>query len=97
MIGRDDGTYYLKETKAPNGYNELKDEIEIVISASTSNGQDWDGTPGSALIDLDVTADGASGTGNTDTGVAGFTVENNKVVTLPATGSIGTSIVHVVG
>lgn len=97
VIGLDDGTYYLKETKAPDGYNELKDEIEIVISASTSNGQDWDGTPGSALIDLDVTADGESGTGNTDTGIAGITVENNKGATLPETGGIGTTIFYVVG
>lgn len=97
VIGLDDGTYYLKETKAPDGYNELKDEIKIVITASTSNGQDWDGTPGSALIDLDVTADGESGTGNTDDGIAGITVENNKGATLPETGGIGTTIFYVVG
>lgn len=97
VIGLDDGTYYLKETKAPDGYNELKNEIEIIITASTSNGQDWDGTPANALIKLDVTADGESGTGNTDDGIAGITVENNKGATLPETGGIGTTIFYVVG
>lgn len=97
VIGLDDGTYYLKETKAPDGYNELKDEIKIVITASTSNGQEWDGTPANALIKLDVTADGKSGTGNTDTGIAEIKVENNKGATLPSTGGIGTTIFYVVG
>lgn len=97
VIGLDDGTYYLKETKAPDGYNELKDEIVIVITATTSNGQNWDGTPANALTKLDVTADGESGTGDTDTGIAGITVENNKGATLPETGGIGTTIFYVVG
>lgn len=97
VIGLDDGTYYLKETKAPDGYNELKNEIEIVITAATSNGQNWDGTPANALTKLDVTAGGKAGTGNTNSGIAGITVENNKGATLPETGGIGTTIFYVVG
>lgn len=97
VIGLDDGTYYLKETKAPGGYNELKNEIEIVITATTSNGQNWAGTPANALTKLDVTAAGKAGTGKTDTGIAGITVENNKGATLPETGGIGTTIFYVVG
>lgn len=97
VIGLDDGIYYLKETKAPDGYNELKNEIEIVITAATSNGQNWDGTPANALAKLDVTAAGKAGTGKTDTGIAGITVENNKGATLPETGGIGTTIFYVVG
>lgn len=32
------GTYYLVETKAPNGYNQLKDAIPVTISTDTVNG-----------------------------------------------------------
>lgn len=97
VIGLDDGTYYLKETKAPAGYNQLTGEIEVVITAATSNNQNWNGTPGDALIDLGVTADGKAGTGNTETGIAGITVANNKGATLPETGGVGTTVFYVVG
>lgn len=33
VIGLDHGTYYLVETKAPDGYNLLTEEIEVVIEA----------------------------------------------------------------
>lgn len=39
VIGLDDGTYYLKETLAPSGYNTLAEPIKLVISANTNNGQ----------------------------------------------------------
>lgn len=97
VIGLDDGTYYLKETKAPAGYNILKDEIEVVITATTSNVQNWDGTPGNALTELDVTADGEAGTGNAESGIAGITVANNKGATLPETGGMGTTMFYVIG
>ena len=98
VIGLDDGTYYLKETKAPEGYNLLKEEITVVITASTSNGQTWtDGVASSALTALAVTADGAAGTGDTSTGIADITVANNKGSTLPETGGIGTTIFYTVG
>ncbi|MDO5545367.1 MAG: SpaH/EbpB family LPXTG-anchored major pilin [Eubacteriales bacterium] len=98
VIGLDDGTYYLKETKAPTGYNLLSSEITVVITATTTNGQTWtDGKASSALTNLAVTADGTAGTGNTSTGIAGITVANNKGSTLPETGGIGTTIFYVLG
>lgn len=97
-IGLDDGTYYLKETKAPTGYNLLSDKITVVITATTTNGQTWtDGQASSALTNLAVTADGTAGTGDTSTGIAGITVANNKGSTLPETGGIGTTIFYVAG
>lgn len=98
VIGLDDGTYYLKETKAPTGYNLLSNEITVVITATTTNGQTWtDGVASSALTKLEVTADGKAGTGDTSTGIAGITVANNKGSTLPETGGIGTTLFYVLG
>lgn len=98
VIGLDDGTYYLKETKAPAGYNLLSSEITVVITATTTNGQTWtDGQASSALTKLEVTADGKAGTGDTSTGIASITVANNKGATLPETGGMGTTIFYVVG
>ena len=98
VIGLDDGTYYLKETKAPTGYNLLSSEITVVITATTTNGQTWtDGVASSALTKLEVTADGTAGTGDTNTGIAGITVANNKGSTLPETGGMGTTIFYVLG
>ena len=98
VIGLDDGTYYLKETKAPTGYNLLTSEITVVIKATTTNGQTWtNGQASSALTKLDVTANGTAGTGDTSTGIAGITVANNKGSTLPETGGIGTTIFYVLG
>lgn len=98
VIGLDDGTYYLKETKAPTGYNLLSSEITVVITATTTNGQNWtDGVASSALTNLAVTADGKNGTGNVDAGTAEITIANNKGSTLPSTGGMGTTIFYVVG
>ena len=98
VIGLDDGTYYLKETKAPTGYNLLSSKITVVIMATTTNGQTWtDGQASSALTNLAVTADGTAGTGDTSTGIAGITVANNKGSTLPETGGVGTPIFYIAG
>ena len=88
----------MKETKAPTGYNLLSSEITVVITATTTNGQNWtDGVASSALTKLEVTADEKAGTGDTSTGVAGITVANNKGSTLPETGGMGTTIFYVLG
>lgn len=98
VIGLDDGTYYLKETKAPAGYNLPSDPFEIVITATTSNGQTWaDKKPASALTDLAVTNNGTDGTGNVQTGTASITIANNAGSTLPETGGIGTTIFYIGG
>ncbi len=99
VIGLDDGTYYLEETKAPTGYNLLKNPITVVISATTSNGQNWgpDFVPSLALTDLAVTADGKPGTADENTGIAAITIANNKGATLPETGGMGTTVLYIVG
>ena len=103
VAGLDDGTYKLREIVAPSGYNLLSEDITVVITATTTNGQTWtnglasSGLASSALTKLEVTADGTAGTGDTSTGIAGITVANNKGSTLPETGGIGTTIFYVLG
>lgn len=98
VVGLDDGTYKLREIVAPTGYNLLSEDITVVITATTTNGQSWtDGVASSALTKLEVTADGKAGTGNTSTGVAAITVANNKGSTLPETGGMGTTVLYVGG
>ena len=97
VIGLDDGTYYLKETLAPSGYNTLAEPIKLVISANTSNGQHGSGNT-TELTTIDVTVDNGSVKGGTvATGTVSITVENNRGTTLPGTGGIGTTIFYVVG
>lgn len=98
VIGLDDGTYYLKETKAPDGYNKLQSPIKIVITATTTNGQEWNGVANTALTALTIAVDnGTANAGNVNTGTVSTQVENNKGATLPETGGIGTRIFYAVG
>lgn len=97
VAGLDDGTYYLKEIKAPAGYNLLAEPVKVEIKAATSNGQNWNGVANSALTNLEVTAGNKTGTGDVSTGIAGITIANNKGSTLPETGGMGTTIFYVLG
>ncbi len=54
--GLDDGTYSLVEFKAPNGFNRITSDIEMTISASTTNSQNQDAIGPNA--DISEPADG---------------------------------------
>ena len=97
VAGLDDGTYYLEETVAPDGYNKLTAPITVVISANTTNGQTWTDYDHSPLIKIDVAANGTSGTGDAASGIAAVTVANVKGNTLPSTGGMGTVLLYVAG
>ncbi|MGM9584580.1 MAG: isopeptide-forming domain-containing fimbrial protein [Faecousia sp.] len=97
VIGLDDGTYGLKETEAPAGYNLLANEIELKISATTANGQAWNGTASAALTALQIQIGGKTTDGNMSTGVVSATVENNAGTQLPSTGGMGTTLFYVLG
>ncbi len=94
IIGLDTGTYYLEETKAPDGYNLLANAITIVISA-TYKDTDNDGLD--EVEALTATADSKSLTTDSSSGTVSATVENNAGSTLPSTGGIGTTIFYVIG
>ena len=98
VAGLDDGTYYLREIKAPDGYNLLEDDLKIVITATTTNGQTWNGVAATALAALTISVDDAAAeNGEPDTGAVAITVENNGGSTLPETGGIGTTIFYAAG
>lgn len=77
------GTYYLVETKAPAGYNKLKDAIVVEIREQNE-------TVDPSLMDEDAIAE-------IEVTPVGAEVINNAGVELPATGGIGTTIFYVVG
>lgn len=98
VAGLDDGTYYLREIKAPDGYNLLEDDLKIVITATTTNGQTWNGVAADALTALTISVDDAAAeNGDPNTGAVAITVENNGGSTLPETGGIGTTIFYAAG
>jgi fimbrial isopeptide formation D2 family protein/LPXTG-motif cell wall-anchored protein len=81
------GTYTIKETKAPLGFNLDPDEhvIEITDSYSTTT----------KTITLDCTSTGVTWDG--DTATASIEIVNNSGTTLPSTGGVGTTIFYVTG
>lgn len=97
VTGLDDSIYYLKETKAPAGYNLPAKDFEVKISATTANGQNWAGTATDALTKIDVTVDGTAGTGDVQTGTAAIVIKNTKGSSLPSTGGMGTVLLYVAG
>ena len=99
IAGLDDGTYFLREIQAPNGYNLLEGDVQLVITATTANGQDWNsGIATDALKGLTITVDnGAAQNGDLDTGIVNVTVENNQGATLPETGGMGTTLFYIIG
>lgn len=103
VIGLDDGTYWLKETKSPDGYNLITDPIKIEIKATTVNDQEWTAMedPSDALTALEIKvtvgSTTTSGNGDTESGIVATDIENNKGATLPETGGMGTTIFYVLG
>ncbi|MCD7728052.1 MAG: SpaH/EbpB family LPXTG-anchored major pilin [Ruminococcus sp.] len=98
VIGLDEGTYYLKETKAPSGYNLLSSPIKLVIDAADVHNLEYDGTNASSeLTGIEITVNGSTNSGDPDLGTVSAKVENNSGSVLPETGGIGTTIFYVGG
>ena len=93
--GLDEGTYYLKETKALAGYTLLADPIKVKITATDAA----DGT-----FTLEVNDQGVDATTGTyksrideANGTAIIAVENHKGFTLPTTGGMGIALFVIIG
>ena len=99
IAGLDAGSYYLRETKAPAGYNLLKNDIAVTITATLDKSEN---NPALTALNLSVKEDkegatAAESDGVLDTGVVSTNVENNSGTQLPETGGIGTTIFYVLG
>ena len=91
-----EGTYYLKELKAPDGYSVNTHVYTIVIDASYNT----DGTLASwtVTIDNDKTSTFTSNTEGTWTStINGTNIVNTTLSSLPSTGGIGTTIFTIAG
>lgn len=90
FVGLGEGDYTITELDAPEGYNKLKNPIEISISANV------DQTTQTCAWTVVKDGDNEHPLTAPDN-LFGFTVENNEGITLPGTGGIGTTIFYVVG
>lgn len=88
FTGLKEGTYYLKETKAPDGYNKLKDPVQVEIKATYNT----DGTLNTTAADCKLTHD-ADGKHYYQV----QSIANKAGAVLPSTGGIGTTIFYVLG
>lgn len=85
--GLDDGTYYLKETKAPAGYNTPTEDFKLVLTATTVNNQGYLGNPADAIGDIKLN----------ETKGTSANIENTKGHSLPETGGMGTTMIYGAG
>lgn len=95
--GLDADTYYLKEIKAPAGYNLPTGDdayFKFVIAANLTVGDDGKGKIESLTI---TPGKGQAADGDIPTGKVEMNITNTSGSTLPETGGIGTAIFTVVG
>ena len=86
--GLKDGTYYLKETKAPEGYNPLPEDLSVTIKGTPVLTENGTGVP-TAGMDVEATLQAALTTVQE--------VENDTGAQMPETGGIGTTIFYTLG
>lgn len=87
--GLKEGTYYLEEITAPDGYNKLKEPVEVEIKASYKE----DGTLDTSVEDFKLQQDTANGNHYYQV----ESIANKAGAVLPSTGGIGTTIFYVLG
>lgn len=86
------GGFYVKETKAPNGYNLLNEPLEVWIKI-----QDDKLNNESSADDVIASVGNAQVVANPSSGIVSATIENASGTVLPSTGGIGTTIFYALG
>jgi LPXTG-motif cell wall-anchored protein len=93
VLGLEQGDYYLKEVKAPDGYNKLQDSASVDVGTKTHQF--------SVVVDQNgnvVDSEFAEGTNVKHTYICTTTtVENSKGTMLPSTGGEGTKMLLMIG
>lgn len=77
------GTYYLRETQAPAGYNSLKKDVEVEITATYKENGELENSSATST--------------NNKQYVQVQSIANKAGAVLPSTGGIGTTIFYVLG
>lgn len=88
--GLDAGTYFLKETATPVGFNSLTSDVEVQITSSCN-------ILTGATYAVEYKMVNEEGFTDTDEQEKVVPIENKRGTTLPGTGGIGTTIFYVVG
>lgn len=98
LTGLDQGTYYLLETKAPEGYNKLAGPVEVVISSEKLDEQQAvSDNAGTIYNRVTYTKDGEAVDPGENAGTPTINVVNNKGAQLPETGGMGTTMFYTAG
>lgn len=98
--GLEAGTYKLKETAAPEGYNLVKEDISVeasIAQTSTYTTTIITHYDENGHVVSQETTGGADITTTTDVNVVPVTVENKAGQELPQTGGIGTTVFYMIG
>ena len=92
--GLDDGTYVLRETKTPDGYNSIEDQTFTISAKHDENSDD----PKLTALTGDVASGSIINLGvMLEKGELSTDVVNNKGSVLPSTGGAGRVAIYVIG
>ncbi|MDD6667582.1 MAG: SpaH/EbpB family LPXTG-anchored major pilin [Lachnospiraceae bacterium] len=92
--GLDDGTYVLKETKTPAGYNTIADQYFTIKAVHDANSND----PKLMSLSGDkLTGSAITFTPDTNAGSLTTNIVNEKGSNLPSTGGRGTMLIFILG
>ena len=94
FTGLDDGTYVLRETKTPDGYNSIEDQTFTISATHDENSDD----PKLTALTGDVASGSVINLGvMLEKGELSTDVVNNKGSVLPSTGGAGRVAIYVIG